>query len=197
VHADVVNIARTRVAVAGKSVIAEVLEIRLAEELIRLGARLQLLEAETSLSRERIVRLYREVTGAAAPKGMVSSSADWFMTSRPNIHSSLFHSIYRKIRSYVSDDEGRATLFALIKSYRLYIETLKAHEEEPVLSFTRAWTLPRFFDAGVLALSACNCCGGRFVAYASDHPKEFVCVLCLPMNARKDRKGMTAQAPDA
>jgi flagellar transcriptional activator FlhC len=38
---------------ATKSVVAEVREITLAIELIELGARLQLLEAETSLSRDR------------------------------------------------------------------------------------------------------------------------------------------------
>jgi flagellar transcriptional activator FlhC len=178
VFADVVN-ERARVPVAGKSVIAEVREIRLAEALIRLGARLQLLEAETSLSRERIVKLYREITGAAPPKGMLSSSADWFLTTQPNIHSSLFHSIYRKVRSFMPDDDRRATLNALIKSYQLYSETLKAHDEEIVLSFTRAWTLPRLFDAGVLRLNICDCCRGRFVALAREDASDFVCVLCM------------------
>ena len=36
-----------------KSVITEANEIRLAVDLVKLGARLQLLEAETNLSRER------------------------------------------------------------------------------------------------------------------------------------------------
>jgi flagellar transcriptional activator FlhC len=177
VFADVV-IERARVPATGKSVIAEVREIRLAEALIRLGARLQLLEAETSLSRERIVRLYREITGAAPPKGMLASSADWFMTPQPNLHSSLFHSIYRKVRAFMPNDDGRATLNALIKSYQLYVETLKAHGEEPVLSFTRAWTLPRFFDAGVLRLNICDCCRGRFVALAGEDASDFICGMC-------------------
>ena len=41
---------------ARKSVVAEVREITLAIELIELGARLQLLEAETSLSRDRLIQ---------------------------------------------------------------------------------------------------------------------------------------------
>jgi flagellar transcriptional activator FlhC len=180
VHAQLVSAGDERVSFGGKSVIAEVREIKLAEELIRLGARLQLLEAETELSRERIVKLYREITGAAPPKGMVSTSAEWFMTAQPNIHSSLFHAIYRKVRAHMADDDDRTTLHALIKSYRLYLETVQSHGEEPVLSFTRAWTLPRFFDAGVLRLNMCRCCGGRFVAYVNESSKDFVCSLCQP-----------------
>ena len=46
-----------------KSVISEARDIGLAIELIKLGARLQLLEAETKLSRERLIKLYKEVRG--------------------------------------------------------------------------------------------------------------------------------------
>ena len=46
-----------------KSVITEAQEIQLAIELVKLGARLQLLESETSLSRERLLKLYKELKG--------------------------------------------------------------------------------------------------------------------------------------
>ncbi|RKD76880.1 FlhC family transcriptional regulator, partial [Kushneria marisflavi] len=49
---------------ADKSVINEVRDIQLAIELIELielGARLQVLETETDLSRGRLIRLYKEV----------------------------------------------------------------------------------------------------------------------------------------
>ncbi|MCM3755118.1 FlhC family transcriptional regulator, partial [Bacillus licheniformis] len=80
---------------ASKSVVIEVKEITLAIELIELGARLQLLEAETSLSRDRLIKLYKELKGVSPPKGMLPFSTDWFMTWQPNIHSSLFYNIYR------------------------------------------------------------------------------------------------------
>jgi flagellar transcriptional activator FlhC len=170
--------AKARAPLANRSVIAEVREIRLAAELIRLGARLQLLEAETALSRDRLVKLYKEVRGVSPPKGMLPFSADWFMNAQPNIHSSLFHAIYRKVRVHIGDDDARATLRALIKSYGLYLETVGTHGEEPVLSFTRAWTLPRFFDSGVLRLNACGHCRGRFIVHARDDCADFVCGLC-------------------
>ncbi|WP_415844021.1 FlhC family transcriptional regulator, partial [Yersinia intermedia] len=46
-----------------KSIVQEVKEIQLAMELISLGARLQILESETQLSRGRLVKLYKELRG--------------------------------------------------------------------------------------------------------------------------------------
>ena len=78
-----------------KSVVSEAQEIQLAIELIKLGARLQLLETEVSLSRERLLKLYKELRGVSPPKGMLPFSTDWFLTWQPNIHSSLFINIHR------------------------------------------------------------------------------------------------------
>src|SRR5262245_16670109 len=72
-----------------KSVSQEADEILLASAMISLGARLQVLESETSLSHDRLARLYREIRGCSPPKGMLPFSVDWFMTWLPNIHSSL------------------------------------------------------------------------------------------------------------
>src|ERR1700753_1799636 len=103
---------------ATKSVVLEVREITLAIELIELGARLQLLEAETTLSRDRLIKLYKEVKGVSPPKGMLPFSTDWFMTGQPNIHSSLFYNIYR----FMSGLGGCETIQSTVKSYRLYLE---------------------------------------------------------------------------
>lgn len=61
-----------------KSILNESREIQLAIELISYGARLQLLEAETSLSRDRLLKLYKEMLGVSPPKGMLPFSTDWF-----------------------------------------------------------------------------------------------------------------------
>jgi len=45
-----------------KSVVNEAEQIQLAMEMIRLGARLQLLESQTTLSRERLIKLYKSPT---------------------------------------------------------------------------------------------------------------------------------------
>lgn len=45
-----------------KSIVQEARDIQLAMELITLGARLQMLESETQLSRGRLIKLYKETT---------------------------------------------------------------------------------------------------------------------------------------
>ncbi|HUH40024.1 MAG TPA: FlhC family transcriptional regulator, partial [Castellaniella sp.] len=91
-----------------KSVAQEATEIRLATEMIQLGARLQVLQAETSLSYDRLARLYREVKGASPPKGMLPFSVDWFMTWLPNIHSSVFYGIYQFMNKFTPAKQSQA-----------------------------------------------------------------------------------------
>ena len=77
-----------------KSILTEASQIRRAVTLINLGARLQVLESETDLSYERLLRLYKEVAGKSPSKGQLPFSTDWFMTWQPNIHASLFLNIH-------------------------------------------------------------------------------------------------------
>ena len=71
-----------------KSIVQEARDIQLAMELITLGARLQMLESETQLSRGRLIKLYKELRGSPPPKGMLPFSTDWFMTWEQNVHAS-------------------------------------------------------------------------------------------------------------
>ena len=174
-----------------KSVVLEVKEITLAIELIELGARLQLLEAETSLSRDRLIKLYKELKGVSPPKGMLPFSTDWFMTWQPNIHSSLFYNIYR----FMIEHGGCASIQSIVKSYRLYLEHTLLNGDEALLTLTRAWTLVRFFESRMLQLTACTRCRGQFVAHAHDPQHAFVCGLCQPPSrAGKTKKLAAAKA---
>lgn len=176
---------------ASKSVILEAQDIHLAIELIKLGARLQFLEAETSLSRDRLIKLYKEVKGVSPPKGLLPFSTDWFMTWLSNIHSSMFYNIYRFM---ITHGECKQ-IVAINKSYRLYLEQTRLQGSEPILDFTRAWTLVRFFDSGMLQLSTCTRCNGHFIAHAHDPQNSFVCVLCRPPSrAGKTRRVMDNNA---
>lgn len=178
-----------RQTMAVKSVISEARELHLAIDLINLGARLQFLEAETSLSRDRLIKLYKEIKGVSPPKGLLPFSTDWFMTWLSNIHSSMFYNIYR----FMVTQGGCNRITAVIKSYRLYLEQVQQQGSEPVLDFTRAWTLVRFFDGDMLQLSTCTRCTGLFVAHAHDSQSHYVCVLCRPPS----RAGKTRKAPRA
>lgn len=180
---------------AKKSVVSEAQEIQLAIELINLGARLQLLESEVSLSRERLLKLYKELKGVSPPKGMLPFSTDWFITWQPNIHSSLFINIHK----YLVDHAGISGIEALIKAYKLYLEQVPADVgEEPVLSLTRAWTLVRFFEVKMLSMAPCEKCHGHFVVNCLDLHNGYLCGLChMPSRAGKTKKAKDARAAAA
>ena len=161
---------------ANKSLVSEAREIGLAIELIKLGARLQLLELETSLSRERLLKLYKELKGMSPPKGMLPFSTDWFITWQPNIHSSLFINIHR----YMTQHAGITGIEAVMKAYQLYLEQTQAQGLEALLSVTRAWRLVKFLDNGMLTMTKCSKCGGHFVTHPHEIAKHYVCGLCNP-----------------
>jgi flagellar transcriptional activator FlhC len=170
-----------------KSVVSEAQEIQLAIELIQLGARLQLLETEVSLSRERLLKLYKELKGVSPPKGMLPFSTDWFLTWQPNIHSSLYINIYK----FLVEHAGATGVQAVMKAYKLYLEQMPPEPgEEPLLSLTRAWTLVRFFQGNMLLTAPC-----KFVVNALDLNNDYQCGLChMPSRAGKTRKAKDAAA---
>ena len=166
----------------GKSVVSDARGVQKAHELITLGARLQLLEAETDLSRERLLRLYKEVKGVSPPRGMLPFSTDWFLTWQPNIHASVFINIHR----YLVANTGLSGIDALTTSYKLYLEHVEANGLDRVLSLTRAWTLLRFFESRMLTTVGCTVCGGHYVANPLDLTNDYVCGLChMPSRAGK------------
>ena len=167
-----------------RSVVDDAREVSRATELIELGARLQVLEAETQLSRDRLLRLYKELRGKSPPKGMLPFSTDWFVTWMPNIHSSLFMAVYQ----HLIKSSALEPIDAIIKAYRLYLEQCSTQALDVELSVTRAWRLVRFLDAGMLRLAPCTACNGRFVVRDYDLTHHYVCGLCkMPSRAGKTR----------
>ncbi len=174
-----------------KSVVTEAREIQIAVELINLGARLQVLQEETSLSRERLLKLYKEVKGESPSKGMLPYSTDWFMSWLSNIHSSLFMDIHQ----FMLKNTSVTGIEALIKSYRLYLEQIQLSQGEPELSITRAWFLVRFFEAKMLESTCCSECGGHFVTHSDELTKDYVCGICRPPSrAGKTKKAAMLEA---
>lgn len=159
-----------------KSLLAESRQIAQAVALIELGARLQVLESETEISHERLLRLYKEVAGRSPPKGQLPFSTDWFLSWQPNIHASLFLNLHR----YLDKTSALDAIDAITKAFRLYLEQVQACGVEPQLSITRAWRLCKFFDNRMLDLTPCSKCGGHFVTEPFENAKHFVCGLCEP-----------------
>jgi flagellar transcriptional activator FlhC len=170
-----------------KSILDEARQIERAVALIQLGARLQVLESETDLSYERLLRLYKEVAGRSPSKGQLPFSTDWFMTWQPNIHASLFMNIHEYLNKAAALDE----IDTVIKAYKLYLEHTQSLTGEPLLSVTRAWRLVKFMDNGMLTLTACKQCGGHFVTHPHEVARHYVCGLCNPpARAGKGRTGV-------
>lgn len=170
-----------------QSILDEVNDIHIAMALISAGARMQVLESETTLSRRKLLRLYKEINGCSPAKGMLPFSPDWFMCWEQNIHSSLFYNIYL----YLQRMEKQRPIETLLKAYRLYREQCPCEPgEKPVLEFTRAWTLLRFIDCAMLEQVACAACGGNFISTARYTHAQFICSLCHPPSrASKKRHG--------
>lgn len=161
---------------APKSVLNESRQIQRAIKLIDMDARLQVLESETDLSYERLLRLYKEVAGRSPSKGQLPFSTDWFLTWQPNIHASLFHNIY----TYLSKNSAMESIDVLIAAYQLYTEQTTSCALEPLLSVTRAWRLVRFVDNDMLHVTRCTRCGGHFISQPHENTRHFVCGLCEP-----------------
>lgn len=176
----------------GKSVVDDAREVRRAIELIELGARLQVLESETKLSRERLLRLYKELRGKSPPKGMLPFSTEWFVTWLPNVHASLFMAIHRMLEKTSVLD----AVEAMVKAYRLYLEQCSTNGLPPILTITRAWRLVRFVEAGMLKQAHCTRCHGPFVVRDYDLTRHYVCGLCQPP-ARAGRTRAAAAAAAA
>ncbi|WP_180124706.1 flagellar transcriptional regulator FlhC [Rhodoferax sp. BLA1] len=159
-----------------KSVLNDSKQVERAVALIQLGARLQVLESETNLSYERLLRLYKEVAGKSPSKGQLPFSTDWFLTWQPNIHASLFLNTYE----YLNKVSALEDIEAIMKAYRLYSEQIANCGVEPLLSITRAWRLVKFVDNHMLAMTKCSKCGGHFVSEPYENSRHFECGLCTP-----------------
>lgn len=165
-----------RTATAPRSVLTDTRQIERAIALIQVGARLQVLESETTLSYERLLRLYKEVAGKSPSKGQLPFSTDWFLTWQPNIHASLYLNTYE----YLNKTADLDSIDVMLKAYKLYTAQISACGLEPLLSFTRAWRLVRFVENDMLARTRCSKCGGHFVTEPGENARYFECGLCTP-----------------
>lgn len=84
----------------------------------------------------------------------------------------------------------------MIKAYKLYLEQCPQQDEGPLLALTRAWTLVRFVESGMLELSRCNCCDGNFITHAHQPVGSFACSLCQPPSRAVKRRKLSRDAAD-
>ncbi|MGP3590930.1 flagellar transcriptional regulator FlhC [Vagococcus sp. WN89Y] len=177
-----------------KSIISEIRDAQIAMELISFGARMQVLESETCLSRRRLLKLYKELKGCSPPKGMLPFSTDWYMAWEQNIHSSIFYNIYSYLQKTV---DGRPVEI-MLKGYRLYLDNILIDtDKRPVLGLTRAWTLLRFIEGGMVKPTKCCSCGGSFITMPENATSNFTCSLCFPPSRAMKKCRVRKSVPEA
>lgn len=168
-------------------------EMKCAYELFKQGARLQVVQSLTSLSRSRLVKLYVDINGCSPPKGQLPSSDAWFCQHEANIHASLFWNLFTLIETHATNlSEGEL----ISAAYNAYMREASLHGEEltytgagePIFSITRARTLLRLMRIGGLSVTECNQCQGNFIYSPLNTPSnkhDFFCTLCkLPSHVR-------------
>ncbi|MDX1670165.1 MAG: flagellar transcriptional regulator FlhC [Limnobacter sp.] len=171
----------------------EAQQIQVASRLIRLQARLQVLEACTSLSRDKLIRLYKEIHHKSPSKGQLPFSTDWYVCWQSNIHSSLFMNFYQSLIKCCELDDTEA----LLKAFQLYQEQIALMGESEVLSITRAWRLIQFFNSGMMTTTTCTRCQGQFVTHTFELKAHFECGLCnMPSRAGKKRGFVRDEEPE-
>jgi flagellar transcriptional activator FlhC len=178
---------------------AKVLEA--AAELIRLGARMQVLENMTPMPREKLLRLYKEIKGEAPPRGMLPFSTEWFLEWQPAMHSALYLTHRNELRrlsgSVTAAGSGAGALWHMPISYKAYLQSVEACGLEPVLTLTRAWSLERFLSSKMLKEVSCRRCSGIFLGHAHDIERGFICGLCkVPPRAGKTAKAKAKASLD-
>lgn len=156
------------------SVTEDLSQIEMAVELIKHQPRLQMLTELTSLSRERLLNLYKEINQSSPTKGQLPFSTDYFLVWNGNVHASLFYNRYLWFKKHSNLPMGAM----LAKAYTYYQTELKAMQIPVELSITRAWMLVKYFDAGMLTLTACVQCGGHFVTNPYDLQTGYCCGFC-------------------
>lgn len=98
----------------------------------------------------------------------------------------MFYNIYL----YLQKTGGGRPIEILMKTYRLYLEQCgSCCDDKPVLGLTRAWTLLRFIDCGIISRKACSVCSGGFVVTTEfiKTRSPVVCVALLRGHLRNRR----------
>jgi flagellar transcriptional activator FlhC len=164
---------------AARRIFDEAEAVLKAAELIRLGVRMHVLEAEFAFSRDRMIRLYREIHGVAPQKGMIPSSAEWFTPRMANLHASLFTNIFLSLER----NNALSRVELLARAYSLYREHFELTGQAVLMDVTRAWTLLRFLDEAVLSLLPCGHCAGHYIVHRRELAKPHVCGFCSQIQA--------------
>lgn len=160
-------------------VLLEVKMLKIAEEMFKRGARVPIVTALMPLKRERLMKLYVEVTGQTPITGPLPSDHSWYSsTTYPMrmIQSSIVIDYYRKLKK-----KSKTALEAeiIVAAYDLYLQHCSAIKAEPLITFVRTWHLIQQVRINTLTTTKCKHCEGNYVVMVGKLHHKYECPLCV------------------
>ncbi|MBB4865406.1 flagellar transcriptional activator FlhC [Pseudomonas nitritireducens] len=159
-----------------KSLLEQHAQVTRAINLLGAGARIQVVLQETEVSKHKLLKLYREISGVSPPKGQIPYSKHWFLKWNQNIHASLFYNYYLAISAQNREMDKMDVFMSAI---RLYHSQVGFEDGDVPLVVTRAWMLLKFMETDQLRMTRCTSCSGWFVTDFVQH-SNYACVICQP-----------------
>ncbi len=155
-----------------------------AVQLIQLGARAALVCQLTGLTKKVVARLYHRITGKPSPPGPVPFTDTWYLkTNQRMLDANL---VWRLFHRMAPAEQGAAKV--LIQVYEAYLEIT----DDPALSLTRAFFVPRLLTIDTWHTQTCEHCAMLFIA-PLEHDGA-TCPVCIEyFNHRCRRCGIAIQ----
>jgi len=140
-----------------------------AVHLIRLGARAKLVCQLTGLGKKTVSALYPRLTGLPSPSGQVPFTDTWYLRSNlRTLHANVVWQLYQHFGRI--GDTGSSLV---IHVYQTYLQIT----EEPILTLTRAYFVPRLISINAWYEQSCTHCGMRYIGPPGNNLS--ICPSCV------------------
>lgn len=159
--------------------------IKVATEMFLRGARVPVVNALMPIKRERLMKLYLEVTGENPKTGPLPSDHTWYSsTTYPMrmVQSSILINIYRSLRK---SSESALEAEIIVATFDLYNQHCKAIQAQPVITIVRAWHLIQQIRINSLTTCPCTHCKGEYVVPVGKLHARYECPLCVRTSSLK------------
>lgn len=166
-------------------VLLEIRMLKAAEAMFLRGARVPVASALMPIKRDKLTRLFVEVTGQNPITGPLPSDHSWYSsTTYPMrmIQSSIVIDCYRKLKAS-SGNALEAEL--MVAAYDLYLEHCNAIKAEPLITFVRTWHLIQQVRINSLTTTECIHCNGNYVVTVGKLHNKYECPLCVRSSSLK------------
>lgn len=141
-----------------------------AVHLIRLGARAKLVCQLTGLGKKTVSDLYLRLTGLAPLPGQMPFTDSWYLsTNLRMLHANVVWQLYQHFNSIDHTGPG-----LVIQVYQTYLQIT----QEPILTLTRAYFVPRLISIHAWYEQSCKHCGLRYIGPPSSKNLS-ICPACV------------------